>query len=157
MPKRLRLDAQKPFRHILCPCDFSRYSRKALQYAATLAAHTASDMTVLFVNDALLDAAGAAAYDERALKKASENELRQFVQRAIAGFHGKPLSAIKYSVTVGDPAEQIQKTVRRLRNDLVVMGTHGLTGLPRVLFGSTTEKFLRLATVPVLLIPRARR
>jgi nucleotide-binding universal stress UspA family protein len=38
-----------------------------------------------------------------------------------------------------------------------VMGTHGLSGVRKVLFGSTTEKYLRLTTKPVLLIPPARR
>jgi nucleotide-binding universal stress UspA family protein len=143
-------------RDILCPIDFSPASGKALQYAARLARETGAALTVLFVNAPLLEVAGASAYDGRALRQSTESELRRFAQRAIAKSRGRRL-APKYIVTVGDPPEQIQKTARRLKSDVVVMGTHGATGLTKLLFGSTTERFLGLATMPVLLIPPARR
>lgn len=142
-------------RNILCPIDFSRGSGKALQSAATLARETGAALTVLFVNDPLLEVAGASTYNGRALRQSTETELRRFAQRAIAKSRGRTPTP-KYIVTVGDPAEQIQKTARRLKSDVVVMGTHGATGLTKLLFGSTTEKFLGLATMPVLLIPPAR-
>lgn len=143
-------------RDILCPVDFSRAAGRSLQYAATLARQTGGALTVLFVNDPLLEVAGTSAYDGRELRRSTESELRLFAQRAIDKSRGRAL-APKFIVTVGDPAEQIQKTARRLKSDVVVMGTHGATGLTKLLFGSTTEKFLRLATMPVLLIPPARR
>ena len=57
----------------------------------------------------------------------------------------------------GDPAEEIENVVRRTPVDLIVMGTQGLSGASRIFFGSTTERVLRRATVPVLAVPRGAR
>jgi nucleotide-binding universal stress UspA family protein len=53
----------------------------------------------------------------------------------------------------GKPAQEIQKAVRRLRADLVVMGSQGLSGASKLFFGSTTERVLRRTRIPVLAVP----
>ena len=112
-------------------------------------------MTVLFVNDPLLAAgASAASLDERALARTTEVELHNFVNNAIGVAAG---ASVKYAVTKGDAAAEIQKNVRREPVDLIVMGTHGLSGAGRLLFGSTTERVLRHAAVPVLAVARPQR
>ncbi|GBD31051.1 hypothetical protein HRbin32_02168 [bacterium HR32] len=50
-------------------------------------------------------------------------------------------------------AQAILDAAERYRADLIVMGTHGRTGLPRVLLGSVAETVLRRASVPVLVVP----
>jgi nucleotide-binding universal stress UspA family protein len=55
-------------------------------------------------------------------------------------------------VTTGDPAEAIVRMAQAYKADLIVMGTHGRTGLPHVLLGSIAEKVVRLAPCPVLTI-----
>jgi nucleotide-binding universal stress UspA family protein len=146
------------FRRILCPVDFSALSRRALQHAARLARQTGAELTVLHVDDPLLEAA-ARTYGRRTARASTLTQLQQFADRVLAGAETKPRSKVTCTcvVAVGDPAEQIQKTARRLKSDLVVMGTHGLTGLAKVMFGSTTEQFLRIARVPVMLIPRSAK
>ena len=52
----------------------------------------------------------------------------------------------------GAPHEQIPRAVRRTRADLLVIGTHGRTGLTKVLLGSVAERVLRLAPCPVLTV-----
>jgi len=56
-------------------------------------------------------------------------------------------------VSVGNPAEEILRQTKRTRADLLVMGSHGLSGIPKAFFGSTTEQVLRRVNVPVLAIP----
>jgi nucleotide-binding universal stress UspA family protein len=136
--------------HILCPVDFSASSRNALRHAALLAQRRRRQLTVLFVNDPLLaSAAAAAAYDVKALSKRTDTELRQFVRRAV----GSDAGTIACATALGRPAPEILKAVKRLKADLVVMGTHGLSGPLKWFLGSTTEHVLRTTGVPVLVVP----
>lgn len=138
-------------RVILCPVDFSDPSRRALRYAAALAARVNASLTVLYVSDPLLSTAAAAAgYDERKLASQSERELRRFVRGAI----GDPASPrVAFSTALGEPHRLINRAVRDFGAGLIVMGTHGLRGARKLMLGSTTEKTLRDAAVPVLAIP----
>lgn len=61
---------------------------------------------------------------------------------------------IDHLVSIGNPAEEITKAAARLRSDLIVMGTLGLTGATKRLLGSTTQGVRERTTVPVLAIPR---
>jgi nucleotide-binding universal stress UspA family protein len=141
------------FRSILCPVDFSAPSRTALRCAAGLAEASGGRVTALFVNDPLLGtAAAAAAYDTAAMARATDAELKKFVQQGLKGAR-LPAGSIRFAVTLGKAAPQIVKAARDLKADLIVMGTHGLGGASRLLLGSTTEHVLRKAGVPVLAIP----
>jgi nucleotide-binding universal stress UspA family protein len=149
MPARV-----KQFGHVLCPVDFSDHSRCALRHASEVVRRGTGRLTVLFVNDPLLGtAAAAAAYDVKALDAQTTAELRRFV----AGALGDTAPAPALLTTVGHPAEQIQKATERLGADLVVLGSRGLTGPGKWLFGSTTERVLRISNVPVLVTPLQKR
>jgi len=137
------------FRSILCPVDFSVHSRQALHYAAAVAKRFRGRVTALFVNDPLLIAAARQAYgDERPLIEQSRAELGQFVTRALRDSERTPPI-----VAAGSPASQILATAQRLRSDLIVIGTQGLSGVQKLVFGSTTEQVLRRTTIPVLAVP----
>src|SRR5262245_36337202 len=125
------------FRHILCPVDFSEYSRAALRYASELAQRGSGRLTVLFVNDPLIGTAAAAAgYDVKALNAKTEAELRRFVTRTL----GPGSSIVPTLLTsLGQPAPEIEKTAARVGATLLVMGSRGLTGPGKWLFGSTTR------------------
>jgi nucleotide-binding universal stress UspA family protein len=140
------------FSSILCPVDFSAHSRAALQYAAAVAKRADARLMALFVNDPLLVAAAAAEFDRQALARTSEAELRQFVTRAV-GSNAALAKRLDYGIVHGDPAVEILKAGRRTTADLVVLGTQGLSGARKLFFGSTTERVLRQATVPVLAVP----
>ena len=125
------------------------HSRQALQYAAAVAKRFRGRVTVLFVNDPLLIAAARQAYgDERQFVEQSRVELARFARHAVRG--SEQMTSI---VAVGSPASQILATAKRLRSDLIVIGTQGLSGVQKLVFGSTTEQVLRRTTIPVLAVP----
>jgi nucleotide-binding universal stress UspA family protein len=137
---------------VLCPIDFSVASRGALRYAAAIAEHFCAQLTVMTVNDPLLEAAADTAYGTAWLPQDSHGELRRFVEHT---FDGRPLRIqdLKSEVATGKPAPEILRIARERSCDLVVMSTHGLTGARKLFFGSTTERVLRETTVPVLVTP----
>lgn len=61
-------------------------------------------------------------------------------------------AGVKYRLVQGEAADEILRLAQELDCDLIVMGTHGRKGLPRLLLGSVAEKVLREATCPVLTI-----
>jgi nucleotide-binding universal stress UspA family protein len=148
---------QKPtsaFRSIVCGIDFSRHSAMALRYAAALARGSRAHLVAIFAVDPFLSAAAAAAYDTRALASTALLELRRFVRATLGPGATGTLSC---EVVVGKPARAIPAAAERLGADVVVVGTHGLSGVKKMFFGSTSDAILRRSRVPVLAIPRKCR
>jgi nucleotide-binding universal stress UspA family protein len=131
----------------VCPIDFSDCSRRALQYAAALASHFGAALGVIHVADPML--AGAAAIHQfNLLGDEARAELRAFVEAEI------PLSpSSDLTIVQGAAHREILKYAARKRADLIVVGTHGLTGVRKAFFGSTTRSVLRRASIPVLAVP----
>jgi universal stress protein A len=141
------------FRSVLCPVDFSEHSRQALRYAEAMALRSAAaSLTVTYTNDPLLVAAAAAALHDHHVAKRSLKELETFVNETLAA--SRKRLRVTCRVAIGTPADQILKAAARQRSDLIVMGTHGLTGADRLLLGSTTMSVLQRTGVPVLAVPR---
>jgi len=145
------------FRSILCPVDFSSHSRAALQHAVATAHRFNGRVTAMFVNDPLLlIAAGRSSAGQRQFVEQTRVELAQFVRRSIAAV--PPIqNDIEFVVTTGNPADEILRVAKRVRSDLIVIGTQGLSGFQKWFFGSTTEQVLRRVTIPVLAIPPSKR
>jgi len=135
------------FRSILCPVDLSAPSRAAARTAAVMADCFDARLTVVFVDDPLLSQA-AQRFDEGELGRRTETELTRFVQKAI----GKR-PACGYEIVNGDPATEILKAARRLKADLIVIGTQGHRGPKRLFFGSTAATVVKRTTIPVLVVP----
>jgi nucleotide-binding universal stress UspA family protein len=139
---------------VLSPIDFSTASRAALRHALILADHFGARLVLLTVNDPLLDEVAAMELGSGWLAETTEAELRKFLHAATDG--EQPRAArIELDVAVGKPAEEILRVARARSADAIVMGTHGLTGVRKLFFGSTTERVLRETTVPVLVAPPA--
>jgi nucleotide-binding universal stress UspA family protein len=156
MTRKVRLNtenARRRFAHILCPVDFSRHSRVALRQANALAQQSGGKLTVMTVNDPMLAAADAAATSRDPLESLTMRKLTRFVSTTL----GTVGANATLEVVVGYPADQIDRIVRRRRIDLVVMGTHGLSGAKKWFFGSTTESLFRRSKVPVLAAPGRSR
>ena len=137
---------------ILCPVDFSEPSRGALRYAAAIAVHFGARVTVLTVNDPLLVAAADMSGEAGRLAADARAELEKFFLDTLSGM--PPGLAVEFTVTDGAAAAEIL----RLSRDgaaLIVMGSHGATGIRKLFFGSTTERVLRETSVPVLVTPAA--
>lgn len=143
-------------RRILCPIDFSDFSRRALDHALAIANWYESTITVLHVFSTIPlapRAPGPMALDPLVLTDADREELLAEVRRFV-GQESSPGIGIESMVYEGSTAEAILGQAATMAADLIVMGSHGRSGFERVLLGSITEKVLRKAMCPVLTVPR---
>lgn len=138
------------FRSILCPVDFSAHAAHALRYAAALAGLARARLTVAWVTDPLL-ARVAAVHVLDPHGEQARADLREFVAATLP--LGAPwLPEPQLVLSVGNAEDEIPKIAREQSTDLIVMGTHGLSGYRKMFVGSTTERVLRHATTPVLAV-----
>jgi nucleotide-binding universal stress UspA family protein len=141
---------------ILVPTDFSAPSARALRYAAALGARFDAHLLVIYADvfapplDFTIAAAGVFEIVREDLIEGARTQLQTFVETNIG-------NAVPYDirVVVGTPNEAILGQLRESGANLVVMGTHGRTGLRRLLFGSVTEAVMRVAQVPVIAVHEA--
>jgi nucleotide-binding universal stress UspA family protein len=131
---------------ILYPTDFSSYSNQAYFHAIALAESHGASLTILYVYTP-----GSEGKDGNgpADRRYWQNQLEQI--RPI-----NPRIAVNHVFLEGDPATEIVKYTRDAAIDLVVMGTHGRTGLERLLMGSVAEKVMREALCSVLVVKLPR-
>jgi nucleotide-binding universal stress UspA family protein len=137
---------------ILCPIDFSDASAGALRYGAALAAHFSARLIVLTVEDPLLTEAVDYGTGVDWKPEDTTRELAQFTSR-IFNADPRAMDSVEYEVAVGKPAPEILRVSRERSCALIVISTHGLTGVRKLFFGSTTERVLRETTKPVLVTP----
>jgi nucleotide-binding universal stress UspA family protein len=142
------------FRRILAPTDFSPASTRALRKAAELARAEGGHLIVAhvlgppisYVGDGYIPPATYAEL-EAAARRAGRRRLDAAVGRlAKAGVKSRGV------LLEGTAAEQIAGAARRYRADVIVMGTHGRSGLSRFLLGSVAQRVLTLAPCPVLTV-----
>lgn len=136
---------------IVCPVDFSEPSSTALNYAATVAEHFGARLLVVTIDDPLLAVAAENAGLE-ALSPQTEEGLRRLVDSAVS-LAADHAASIEFVVTVGKPAAEILRIAQDSASDLIVMGSHGRSGITKKFFGSTTERVLHETSIPVLITP----
>jgi nucleotide-binding universal stress UspA family protein/ribosomal protein L37E len=124
--------------HVLCPVDLSEPSAQALRYAAAFSSVVNADLTVLYVRTA--------AAHQRDLRSASHASLATFASNVIG---------VRMLERQGEPVVEILGTTVNSASDIIVMGTHGRTGLERLLLGSVAERVIRRSPIPVLAVPFA--
>ncbi len=144
------------FKKILVPTDFSEYSQYALKYACAFAKISGGSIECVHVVDlAFLTLGAGGMYDaaagfERSLatiRAQAKKELDLFIRKEhLLGVDVKP------HLREGTAGEVIAEVADEIHADLIVLPTHGRSGLDRLVFGSTCDKVLRLATVPVLVV-----
>jgi len=137
---------------ILCPIDFSDASAGALRYAAAVASHFATRLIVLTVVDPLCTEALDLGTGVMWTAEDCREQMEKFAERTF-GPDSSTLTMIEYEVAIGKPAAEILRVARERSCELIVMSTHGLTGVRKLFFGSTTERVLRETTKPVLVTP----
>ncbi len=137
-------------RQILVPVDFSAPSAKALAYAVAFARQFKAEVTVLHV---VPDVASGTrlAISTPELQKALTREGRENLDKEVARFHGGPVQ-IKSLLKAGIAHKEITDCARAMAADLIIVATHGYTGLKHVVLGSTTERIVRHAPCPVLVL-----
>ncbi|MFI5305005.1 MAG: universal stress protein [Nitrospiria bacterium] len=137
-------------KRILVPTDFSECSRKALDFACSLAKNYQSKVLILHVIEASvysLDSSLIPPGDPFGLRQ----KLSEMVDQAVSLLEEKGIPAEGECIT-GVPAIEIIRAVFDKQADLIVMGTHGRTGLAHILLGSTAERVIQRAQCPVMTI-----
>jgi nucleotide-binding universal stress UspA family protein len=155
------------FAKILCPIDLSSFSLDALKLAVKLAVSEDAVLDILHViqnpfdeiymsaitqtDPALLDAYAAESQQRAKIVRATEDHskvlLKQFCHDVVQS-HDK----VRYHVRGGDPFETILGATEDLMTDLVILATHGRTGVKRLVIGNVAEKIVRHAPCPVLTV-----
>jgi nucleotide-binding universal stress UspA family protein len=134
--------------HILCPVDFSDISQHALDHAAAIARWYEARLTLLYVfaNFPVMDV-------PPLVLEAPERE------RLMVGMRGMAAAVprqVPVDVRIEEAPyihEEILAQLGATRTDLLVLGTHGRSGFQRLFLGSVTEKVMRKATCPTLVVP----
>jgi nucleotide-binding universal stress UspA family protein len=136
-----------PFKTILFATDFSPPSKVAFEVAAALARDYRARMIAVHVVEPT-----AMGFSEFAAYVGPEEDKGEAMARLHALKAPSPRVTLEYRLLEGDPATVIAETAEETGADLVVMGTHGRTGLTRLVMGSVAEEVLRRAPCPVLTV-----
>lgn len=156
-PEVVQPEALPPFppKCIVVPTDFSETSRHGLEYAASLARRTGAKVKLLHVLPALgtqplgwADAAPTALWSEATRQRVERIrvQMSRETETLLAGLD------VKLDYTEGVEATEIAAAARTHDCDLIVLASHGRSGLSRALLGSVAERTARLAPCPVLIV-----
>lgn len=146
------------FKKILIAVDASEYSQKAAKYGMQLALKLDAEVALIHVNEFLMVAniAGDPMMGDQmivlpelaTIQKDSANHL---LAQLIADF-GTGIT-VSQMIKTGDIKDEILETAKTWQADIIVMGTHGRTGLDHFLLGSMAESITRHAQCPVFIVP----
>ena len=141
-------------RKIVVPTDLSEYSLAAIDYASTLCLLYGARLFVLYVEDIVPPPM----YSTHLPDFRGEN-FRQQVEaqahRSLEQFAARNINAdlkAHLTVRIGHPVDEIIRFAKKEEMDMIVMATHGRTGLKHVLMGSIAEKVVRTSGIPVLTV-----
>jgi universal stress protein A len=137
---------------ILVPIDFSAASEKALAYAVPFARQFGAKLTLLHVVEPVN-----IPHFASLLPMVMENEKmmensRQHLDQVVKNLQIDPELVGKTLVRYGRSYNEITTAARTLKADLIILSTHGYTGVKHILLGSTTERVVRHAPCPVLVV-----
>jgi len=141
------------FNKILVPIDFSERSITVLHNAVYVAEKFKAELYVIYVVE---DFSSVVAFSIPHISSDIQDEgMRREAEKKMQDFLDENLDAsiaFKSKVLIGHVAEKICSFAKDLEIDLIIIGTHGYTGLERMLLGSVTEKVLKLAPCAVMTI-----
>lgn len=139
-------------RRILAPLDFSEHSRKALRYAVKFAEEFGAELEIVNVVTPIFYTEGMVLSEGMEdLNREAEKFARDELER-IAGSDAVGKVVVKTTVLTGNPCDEICNHAKDRQTDLLLIATHGRTGLQHFLLGSNAEKILRHAPCPVLVV-----
>jgi nucleotide-binding universal stress UspA family protein len=143
----------KDFKTILFATDFSENSLYAFPYAFSLARKYEALLAIVHVINEPVDLRGF--YVPHISFESLEEEIEEGARKMMDKFrrvHVQDYDRCETFIVPGIPYDEIIKKAQELSADLIVMGTHGRSGLDHVLFGSTAEKLVRKSPIPVMTI-----
>lgn len=139
------------WKKILCPVDFSEVSNRALRLAASLAQDCGADLLLVHVVEPIVAPADftfgpmtSGEVEDRLVERSSA-AVTELVKTL-----NLPPEKVSTRVERGRASSEIVRVALEEKADLLVMGTHGYTGMAHVLLGSTAERVIRKAPCPVL-------
>jgi nucleotide-binding universal stress UspA family protein len=138
---------------ICCPVDFSDASRAAMEVAADLARRGGASLTLLhaYPVPGYTFPDGSVVASPRMLQELADQSARHLGEwKKQAEALGAP--DVRVETVVGEPAAEIVAFARDRKVDLLVLGTHGRTGIEHALMGSVAERVVRKARCPVLTV-----
>jgi universal stress protein A len=140
----------KMIKRIVVPVDFTDFSRRAADYAVMLARRFKARIVLVHVIEPFTYDINESMWvvDHYTALKAIGDRLLTQQQKAL-GRKGVIAQAV---LLQGRPSYEIVEEARKRKADLIVMGTHGRTGLEHVVLGSVAERVVRLASCPVLTV-----
>ncbi len=145
--------AEPKVARVLCPVDFSEYSDYALQHALAYAKTFGAELHVVHV----LELPFMPTYAMAGLPELSvpteelEAQVRKHTEEVVQECR-KSHDKVEGTVRIGSAFLEIIECAKEIDADLIVMGTHGRTGLTHMLIGSVAEKVVRKAPCPVLTV-----
>jgi universal stress protein A len=138
-------------KRILVPVDFSECSRKALRYAIPFAQQFGASLTLLFVTQINYAVGEFGLIDSPLMEGQVREAAEKAMDKLLAEEIGDAVPATKQT-RIGRTASEIAAAAKELDADLIIISTHGHTGLKHVFLGSVTENVARLAPCPVLVV-----
>jgi len=146
-----------PITKILCPTDFSEPSYKALEAANEMAKHFNAEIILIHIlSPVLVYPSASLTPGMTRMPDISDVERDDMAYKSLSmTLEEKVSEGIKARsiMAKGNPAEEIVRSAKDEKIDLIIIGTHGFTGWRHMLLGSVAEKVVRLAHCPVLTIP----
>jgi nucleotide-binding universal stress UspA family protein len=143
---------------ILFPTDFSNGARAAMDHAISLARDYHANLILLYV---IQDISIAEWYIPSSISVADlVEDMQKSAMREMDKWYGEVAATVKdveKMIVRGVPFVEIIRTAKEKNVDMIVIGTHGRTGIDHMLFGSTAEKVVRKAPCPVLTVRIAGR
>lgn len=130
---------------IIFPTDFSHCGDAALKLATSLARDTGATLLIVHVEEPPVAYGGGEMY--YGVPEPASEDLQRMLEAIVPT---DPSVPFEHRLTTGDPAGAIARLAEDEKADLIVMGTHGRTGLTRLLMGSVAEAVVRRAPCPVL-------
>ena len=140
------------YKKIICPIDFSDFSRRALEVAAELAKRFDADLHVIHIFQLPAVALPYAMYEmprelEDKIKHELSDKLNEFIEETDTATVN-----ITCGLGQGIPDAEILSAANKHEADIIVMGSRGRTGLARILLGSVAERVIRFADVHVMIV-----
>lgn len=135
---------------ILVPTDFSTLAQTALEMATSLARDRGAKLLIVHVEEPPTAYGGGELY--YGIEEPNREELKRMLSEVIPT---DPSVSYEHRLLIGSPASGINHLAEREEVDLIVMPTHGRTGLLRLLMGSVAEEVVRKAKCPVLTVKAA--
>jgi len=133
---------------ILVPVDFSEHSQKALRYALAFATQFDAEVTLVHIVEQMVYP-GDWMYPPLAVTDFATEKREQMIERLRALDAGSGVKT-QHMVRLGRAWQEVIEIAREQKTDLIILATHGYTGLKHVLLGSVAEKIVRHAPCPVL-------